>query len=172
MKIIRFATLLGLGSTLLSCQSTPLSQSNPAPAVQSQSAAATRLFGTAKDGLWQVQSEARRWDSSARLSKVEARWVNEDGRSFDWIYYFTAPGKTKALKIEGTRKEEISGFFGTQIWESSWRVDSEQALALAKEKGLKDFPVFSMAIDGFMNWEIQSSNGFFRVDARSGQVSQ
>ncbi len=172
MKMIRSAGILVLGLALFSCQSAPLSTSNPAPAIQSQSATSARLFGTAKSGLWRADSTARRWDNSARLSKVEARWVDEDGSSFDWIYYFTALGKDKAFKVEGSRGTEVSGFFGSSIWESSWRIDSEQALAKAKEKGLKNFPVFSMELDGFMTWEIQSSNGFFRVDARSGQVSQ
>lgn len=128
---------------------------------------APRFYDTAKDAFRWVEFEAKNWDIGARLAKVEGTSVDESGRCFEWRFYFTAPGKSKALLINSRReKREVANiYFGIGL-EFSWRVDSGEALKLAKEKGLKRFPVTAMDLDGSLSWNIRSFDGSFRIDAR------
>lgn len=137
-------------------------QAEPAAPVQAQ------FYRTAKDGLTWAEFEARDWDFSARLAKVEGRWVDEGGSSFEWIYYFTSHRKDKALKVTSSRdvQEVPDRFFGGGFSSFSWRVDSDEALKIAEEQGLKNYPVHAMELDSFLEWEIRSSDGYFRVRAR------
>lgn len=167
---------LALLLSLTACQSqAPLS---PATALlRSQNATAktspqAQYFDTALNDYRWARMEAQRWDFSARLAKVEGRYVEENGRSFEWTFYFSAIGKQKALKVSNGQKQEVSNsFFGGGIFDGSWQIDSDAALKAAKEKGLKNFPVYSMELDSFMRWEIRSADGWFQVDARTGQAS-
>ena len=175
MKKTALSILLILSSAaLFSCQApglTPLTPSNlraqNTPPVQVQ------FYDTAKDAFRWAEIEAQRWDFSARLAQVEARSIDEQGRSFEWIYYFTSTRKDKALKVTSRHDvEEVrDNFFGGGFMGLSWRIDSNEALEKAKEKGLKTFPIQSMKLDSFLTWEIDSWDGYFRVDARTGAVS-
>jgi len=174
MKRFKLFPLLLLLS-LSACQNTALNALPPAN-LQAQSSPKTnqtRFLDTAQRAYRLADMQARRWDFGARLAKVEANWVEEDGRSFEWNYYFTSLGKNKALKVSsnGFQEEVSDAFLSGMIFESSWRIDSDKALTAAKEKGLKHFPVHSMELDSFLRWEIRSSDGWFTVDARSGTVS-
>lgn len=167
---LSFALLL----SLTACQSQlPLSTAPlRAQNATANSAPSAQYFDTALNDYRWARMEAQRWDFSARLAKVEGRYVEENGRSFEWTFYFSAIGKQKALKVSNGRKEEVSNsFFGGGIFDGSWQIDSDAALKAAKEKGLKNFPVFSMELDNFMRWEIRSADGWFQVDARTGQAS-
>lgn len=171
-KIRSMAALFSAFMLLAACQSAP--QFNPLPAAQalrSQSQSGpiqTQSYSSAKDGLTWAEFEARDWDFSARLAKVEGRWVDKDGRSFEWTYYFTSFRKDKALKVTSRRdKEEVPDrFFGGGFSSFSWRVDSDEALKQAEDKGLKNFPVYEMELDSFLEWTIRSSDGYFRIPAR------
>lgn len=163
--------------SLTACQSqmpiSPPANALSAQNAQAQNTPAAQYFDTALNDYRWARMEAQRWDFSARLAKVEGRYVEENGRSFEWTFYFSAIGKQKALKVSNGRKEEVSNsFFGGGIFDSSWQIDSDAALKAAKAKGLKTFPVFSMELDSFMRWEIRSAEGWYSVDARSGQASQ
>ena len=52
-------------------------------------------------------------------------------------------------------------------------IDSDKAIEIAKTKGLKRFPVSFMTLENRFSspeWEINSSDGFFRIDAQFGKV--
>ncbi|MGV3523320.1 MAG: hypothetical protein ACO1RX_03810 [Candidatus Sericytochromatia bacterium] len=163
----RLLAILSFTALVSACQNQA-----PAPLVpstlQSQSQTETRFYDTARDGLTWAQMDARNWDFSARLAKVEGTQIDEQGRAFEWRYYFTAIGKNKALLVTSRReKREVSNSFpGGALLDLSWRVDSKEALEKAKAQGLKSFPVFSMSLDSFVSWEIRSAEGWFRVEGR------
>lgn len=172
-----FPIALILSSLLVACAPSPnASQGVLNNNLQANSASTpdARFYDTALNAYRWAQFDARSWDFAARLAKVEGTMVDEQGRSFEWKFYFTAPGKQKALLVTSRReKREVNNIYFGMIFDSSWRIDSDKALTLAKEHGLKRFPVWSMEIrDIGRDWEISSSEGRFRVDLSSGQVSK
>jgi hypothetical protein len=127
-------------------------------------------FGSAKNNLWIAESAARRWDISAALVKAEGSYVYEDGGS-TWTYYFKSPFKQKAFRVDftGFGQEIPNYFFGGEIRDWDWQVDSDRAIAIAKEQGLKNFPVIRMSLERrFANteWELSTYDGTFRIDAQ------
>lgn len=142
---------------------------------QSQEAS-PRLYDTAKDYLHWAEMDARRWDTSAKLVKIEGDRVDENGKSWEWSYYFTSPFQKKALKVTNRRtKQEVSKlFFGSKIYEFDWEYDSDKVMKILKEHGLKRFPVMEMKLeDRFdLEWEVRSWDGYFRVNAETGEVTK
>lgn len=178
MKHLPSALLLFSLSPLMACQApshpTPLAPVQAQALSQSARADQARFYDTAKDAYRWAQLDAQRWDFSARLAQVEARSVDEQGRSFEWTFYFTSYRKDKALRVTSNHDvEEVNDhFFGGGIMDLSWQINSDQALNAAKNQGLKSFPVQSMKLDDFLVWEIDSFDGYFQVDARTGAVTQ
>lgn len=126
----------------------------------------TSKYSTAMRDIFFAQSDARRWDISAQLIKVESDFVPESGVT-SWTYYFKSPFKrTSYVYQNGFGRETQDMFFGSEISEFQVRVDSDKAIQKAKEKGLKYFPV-NMTLENRFNpeWTIQSSSGIFRIDA-------
>jgi len=163
---------LSLALALSACQAptpnlVPRAQS-PVQLQQNNAPIDAQFYDTARDAYRWAEIEARRWDFSARLVKLEGSMVDERGRSFEWKFYFTALGKDKALLVTSRRdKREVPNhFFGGGMMDISWRVDSDQALERAKEQGLKTFPVSQMSLDSLLSWDIRSFDGWYRVDAR------
>jgi len=176
MKKACLSLLMILSSVAVSACQTPLASVATPGSLRAQNTPPVQVqfYDTAKDAYRWAEIEARRWDFSARLAKVEARNIDEQGRSFEWKYYFTAMGKDKALMVSSRRdvREVRDDFFGGGFMGLSWQVDSDQALKKAMEKGLKTFPVQSMELDSFLTWEINSWEGYYRIDARTGEISQ
>jgi len=131
-------------------------------------------FNSAKDSLWRAESTARSWDISAELVKVEGSNVYEDGSSY-WTYYFKSPFKMKVLRVDfsGSSQEVPNSFFGNEISDLNWRVDSNNAIAIAKGQGLKNFPVIQMTLEqkfASTEWELRTYNGTFRIDAENSKL--
>ncbi|MBC7475437.1 MAG: hypothetical protein H7263_14195 [Candidatus Sericytochromatia bacterium] len=125
--------------------------------------------------LFIAQSDARRWDISANLVRAEANWINEDGY-VNWTYYFKSPFKRNAFRhgFSGFGEEVPDNFFGTEIRSFDIRINSSQAIQKAKTQGLKNFPISQMILEkkfGYAEWEIDSSNGIFRVNAENSNIS-
>lgn len=154
-----------------SCQSNnivlPVIDSNQTLA---QSKSETNKYSTFKRDLWIAQSEARRWDISAELIRAEASFVSEQGSS-NWTYYFKSPFKRNSFRVmNGFGQETPMMFFGREINDFFIKTDSDKALQIAKENGLKSFPVSEMVLEkrfASAEWEIRSREGYFRVDAES-----
>ena len=164
---------LSVLALLAGCQQNNLTQL-PQNLDNTQSQAqATNKFGTFKRDLWIAQSEARRWDFSSELIRVEANFVSESG-SASWTYYFKSYSKRNLLRVSsGFGNEVPNTFFGREIREFDVRIDSDKAIEIAKTKGLKRFPVSFMTLENRFSspeWEINSSDGFFRIDAQFGKV--
>lgn len=143
----------------------------------SQSAVSSKTqFNSAKDQFWRVQMDARNWDMSAELVKVIGREIKEDGSCNNWWYYFKSPFKRNVLVVTGwgsSHEEPNNGFYGSDISEFDWRVDSDKAIELAKKQGLNRFPVIDMTLESkFMNpeWELRTYNGIFRIDAETSKI--
>ncbi|MEZ0368423.1 MAG: hypothetical protein ACAI44_04965 [Candidatus Sericytochromatia bacterium] len=165
-----FALLFGVGLT--SCQAqAPLalraSGLRAAAAQPGTTSRSVRFYDSAKDAFRWAEFDARDWDFAARLAKVEGSMIDESGKCFEWRFYFTAPGKQKALRVSSNhQKQEVPNTFFGGMLDISWHVDSGEAIKKAKEQGLKSFPVSSMELDSFLVWDIRSYDGFYRVDAR------
>jgi hypothetical protein len=132
-------------------------------------------FNTAKEQLWRVESIAKRWDISAELVKVEGRNVTEDGSS-RWVFFFKSPFKRNVLMVDSfyDSKEVVNSFFGREIREYDWRIDSNQAIEIAKKQGLKSFPVIEMKLENRFSpeWELRTYNGVFVINAESGKIAK
>lgn len=173
-KLNQVLSLMTLTTLLGACQApnampgrAPLNTQRAAQSRVQANASTQRFYDTAKDAFRWAEMDARNWDFSARLAKVEGRMIDESGKSFDWTFYFTAIGKQKALRVSNHQKQEVPNtYFGGGMMDLSWRVDSKAALEKAKEQGLKTYPVSSMELDSFLTWEIRSFDGFYRVSAR------
>ncbi len=166
-KMIMVSSLSLLALTACGQKNLPLNMDDTQTTAQSTQDTDKDRYGTAKRDIWIAESTARRWDASARLVQIEGRWVNENGTSF-WTYYFTSPFKKTALKVDGSMSQEVyNNFFGIGFSEFQIRVDSDKAIELAKKQGLKHFPVSEITLgrSGGLEWEIRSSDGYFRVSA-------
>jgi len=127
---------------------------------------------TANNRFWLLEMEARKWDMSAKFVKAVAREVERDGRGY-WGYYFQSPFKRKALFLipDGGSFEVNEIFSGNEIRESDWKINSDRALTIAEENGVRRFPVQEMIIENRFNspeWLISTSQGIFRVNATNG----
>jgi hypothetical protein len=168
MKKIVFLGVSFLLASLASCSSeiTPIQVINDNSVQQS----ATKKYSNFKSDLFMAQSRARNWDMSAELVKAESRWVNENGMS-NWTFYFKSPFKKTALKVDmGFPNEVPNMFFGREIRDFDIRVDVDKAIELAKKQGLKRFPISEMVLEKRSinaEWEIRSSDGYFRINAES-----
>ncbi|MFN8674185.1 MAG: hypothetical protein U0457_19145 [Candidatus Sericytochromatia bacterium] len=170
MKKIALISFLLFG--LFSCQTSntlpELQDLNNDVQAQAKDSKEKSRFGTAKRDIFFAQSTARRWDTSAELVKIEGYWISETGDS-NWVYYFKSPFKNTAYKVENMFGQEYpNSFFGSRFDEYNVRVDSDKAIQKAKTQGLKNFPVSRMTLEnrfGRLEWEIQSSNGVFRISA-------
>lgn len=131
-----------------------------------QSKSTTSKYSTAMRDLFFAQSDARRWDISAQLIKVESDFVPESGVT-NWTYSFKSPFKRTSYVYRGGFGQETQDmFFGSEISEFQVKVDSDKAIQKAKAQGLKYFPL-TMTLENRFNpeWTIQSSSGIFRIDA-------
>lgn len=161
-------TLVSLG--MLGCQSynqsiEPQLENQDTTSVQSKSATKAK-YSTAMNDLFFAQSDARRWDISAQLTKVESDFVPENGVT-NWTYYFKSPFKTTSYVYQnGFGRESQDYPFGSGMNEFQIKVDSNKAIQKAKEKGLKHFPV-RMILESMSRaeWKIDSADGLFRIDA-------
>lgn len=175
-RFIILSSVLSLGVSTISCGSqqilNPIINNSP---VYSQQNTVTRFYDTAKENLWMVENKAREWDISARLIKVEGHNINERGETNSWTYYFKSPFKQKILRIIGSEAREVNEiFFGHEFNDFSWRIDSSKAIEIAKNHGLKKFPVLDMTLEDRFNleWQIRSWDGYYRINAETGEVQK
>lgn len=173
--MIKKLSKLFLVSTFLftiSCQNSNVVLPVQDNTTQIQSKSEDNRYFTFKRDLWIAQSEARRWDISSELIRAEANFVNEQG-SANWTYYFKSPFKRNIFKVmNGFGQETPMLFTGREINDFFIKTDSNDAIKLAKEKGLKSFPVSEMVLEKrFVNaeWEIRSREGYFRVNAETSK---
>ena len=178
MKSIKLSLSLLFLSSLAACQA-PVNSIQPqvtAPQVSSQSTVNTARFNdTAKDALRWAEMDARRWDFSADLVKVEGSDVRENGKSGEWTFYFKAPFKRNVLKISGRNKEEVrDSFFGSEFNSLTWKVDSAQVVEILKKNGLKKFPVLEMTLESRfgLEWDVRTWDGRFTLDAKTGKITK
>lgn len=178
-NLIKFGILSFLFTQSLSaCNNTSINDlTNSVDLVSTQSTEQVKVtkFNTAKEQLWRVESTARRWDISAELVKVEGRDITEDGSS-RWVFFFKSPFKRNALMVDSfyNGREVANSFFGTEIREYDWRIDSNEAIKIAQKQGLKKLPVIEMKLENRFNpeWELRTFNGTFIINAESGKVSK
>ncbi|GIW21948.1 MAG: hypothetical protein KatS3mg068_0955 [Candidatus Sericytochromatia bacterium] len=180
-KLIKFGILsFLLTQSLSACNSSSINDlTNSIDIVSTQSnsieEAKSNKFNTAKEQLWRVESVAKRWDISAELVKVEGRDVTEDGSS-RWVFYFKSPFKRNALMIDSfyNSREVLNNFFGREIREYDWRIDSNEAIKLAQKQGLKKLPVLEMKLESRfdLEWELRTFNGIFTINANTGKLSK
>lgn len=129
----------------------------------------SRFYDTAKESYRWIESEAQQWDISAELASVEARQVDEQGRSWEWTYVFVSFAKRNALEVKSNRqsREIPKPSFATPFDDFEWQMDSQSAIAQAKKQGLKVFPVTRMTLNKRfgLQWELETFSGFYRIPA-------
>ncbi|GIU70421.1 MAG: hypothetical protein KatS3mg002_1657 [Candidatus Woesearchaeota archaeon] len=128
----------------------------------------------AKYNIWKVEITARNWDMSAKLYKISAREIERDGRAY-WAYYFKSPFKRNVLMVipDGGTFEIREPLYNNELLERDIRIDSDRAVKLAEEKGLRFFPILNMTLENRANypeWELETKQGIYRINALDGSI--
>ncbi|MDR4484956.1 MAG: hypothetical protein R3B95_17415 [Nitrospirales bacterium] len=95
---------------------------------------------TAKAGFSQAQESARKWQADAVLVQIITVSGNMEGTAEKWSYLFHSPQANKSYKVEvkdskSDQALELSPSFTDAV--AGDFIDSVQAMAEAKKKGLK-----------------------------------
>jgi len=117
---------------------------------------------------------ARNWDMSSKLYKIHGRDVERDGRTY-WAYYFKSPFKRNVLLVipDGGTFEIREPMYNNELLERDIRIDSDRAVKIAEEKGLRFFPIINMTLDNKLNypeWELETKQGIYRINAIDGSI--
>lgn len=128
----------------------------------------------AKQNIWRVEMTARNWDMSSKLYKISARDIERDGRAY-WAYYFKSPFKKNVLMIipDGGSFEIREPLYNNELLERDIKIDSDRAIKVAEEKGLRNFPILNMSLDNKLNypeWELETKQGIYRINAIDGSM--
>ncbi|MCW5784042.1 MAG: hypothetical protein KIT39_12085 [Nitrospirales bacterium] len=95
---------------------------------------------TAKTGLGQAQASAVKWQADAVLVQIITVSGNMDGTAEKWSFLFHSPQAKKSYKVDVKNSKinqtlEVSPSFTDAV--DGDLIDSAQAMAEAKKKGLK-----------------------------------
>lgn len=161
--------------TLFSCSNQVNTNLTEVSNIQTLSKTSVKSFkDLAKYNIWRVEMTARNWDMSAKLYKISAREVERDGRAY-WAYYFKSPFKRNILMIipDGGTFEVREPLYNNELLERDIRIDSDKAVKLAEEKGLRFFPILNMNLENKFNypeWELETKQGIYRINALDGSI--
>ena len=145
-------------------------------------AVAARSAGSmsSAEGFELANREALSWDAGARLARIEGEGLALGYMIGDWTYTWVSPRKPReVLQVVRSDRDVMvrppTFMKGLEALSETMLLDSRQVVAVAERNGLVSRKVHRFVLDQANEqhrpvWTLETPEGQFRIDARTGLV--